>query len=545
MNSQEWEDVYSASYYSYSQNQTPYFLRNDNLGVFNVMPYGEEVNIVESTDSPVVSDVASQARARGFQVGEVTMVENANLELAPDSPERLVVVPRDYPAAAVAAAPYARVTDSWVLIAGEDNVERVEQLMQEASRSVMIGDFGRVLSNNLGDEADEKILSPSKFNLSVQVAKAYLERKDSKKVRVASGNFISRSIVRGKSPVLLTGTNYLPDVTRKFLFEEPSHNISTAIMIGNEMTSVGEDIRKYNFTRNNRTTDEKMTVFVKYGQARGDSSQIYAISLFPLPTGDISLSIPRVTYNPESGEVLITYRNTGESRMYELTSFEVVSDGEVVATGSDMNPVFIGGNSNRTVSYDTNISQSVRDAYVEFSTTYGASPQQLDTYLTEAGQFSPPLRKNLTIKQITDSSNMSVESVKYFKGLDRFKVKIVNHRSQEGFAQVRLTDVMVTGETQSFGSERKKVPGDSSQTFYMPAELDRIDLGQNQRVNTVLSYGEERNLLVKTSTSSRELKVVERTITPVMIGVAAILLILIGGAFLAYRRLDIEIEVNS
>jgi hypothetical protein len=231
--------------------------------------------------------------------------------------------------------------------------------------------------------------------------------------------------------------------------------------------------------------------------------------------------------------------------MYQLTSFEIISGGEVIATGSDENPVFVGGNTNRTISYSTGLNGTIDEASVEFSTTYGTTPQQLDTYLTESGQFSPPLMTNLTTKEIEDSSNMSIGSVEYVKGLERFRVTVENHEDEAGFAQIRLTDVTVTGEQQSFSSDRKEVPAEGSSTFYIPAELDRIDLQQNQKVNTVISHGEERDLLVKSNVESRELETVERTVTPVMIGAAAAVLILVGGGFLAYRRLDIEIEVNS
>jgi hypothetical protein len=544
VNSNDWADVYYASYNSYSDNQTPYYVRSNNLGVFNVLPTGEEVNIVESSDEPVVSNLESQVRAQGYQVGSTTSVENS-LELVSDNPEKVVVVPQSYPSASLVAAPYARQIGGEVVIVNNENVGEVESIVQSASEAVMIGDFTRETSDALDDDVDEKITSPSKFNLSVKVAEKFLEEKDSSRVLVVSGNSISREVMEGSTPVLISGTNYLPENLRKFLLEDPDHNISTAVMVGAEMTTVGEEIRDYNITRNGEETNEKVGVFVKYGQARGDSESIYAISLYPLPTGDVSLSIKSTRYNPESDEVLITYRNDGDSRLYQLTSFEVLnSDGEVIGTGGDEEPVFIGQNAERTVSYSLDMNTTVDNAEVEFTTTYGSSPSQLDTYLTEEGQFSPPLRKSLTLTDIEDNSKINITSTKYLKGLDRFKVEVENTGNVDGYAQVRLTDVEVSGQERSFASERKPVPAGSKGEFFISAELDRIDLEQNQQINTVLSYGENEDTLVNSMNVERELQVSERVVKPWMLAGAAVIVVLLG-AVLAVRRLDIQVEIGG
>lgn len=546
INSEDWKDVYSSSYYTFSQNETPYFVRGDNLGVFNVLPYGEEVNVIESSEDPMISNIENQVRSQEYDVGNVRTLEDANFDLRPEDNQNIIIVPEDFPEASLVAAPYARVTDSWVLIANEDNVDQIEGIADSSSNAVMIGDFNRVLSNALKDDVDDSITARSKFNLSVKVAEAYMEEKDSSRVRVASGDYLSRGMIEGEMPLLLSGTNYLPNSLENFLFQDPDHNLSTAIMVGNEMTSVGEEIRDNNVTRSGEPTDERINVFVKYGQARADSQSIYAISLFPLPTGDVSLSIQSTTYNPETGNVLISYQNDGKSRMYQLTSFEVISDGDVIAQGGDDEAVFIGGDTNRTVTYDTDLQNlSGREAYVEFSTTYGSSPFQLDTYLTEQGQFSPPLRRNLSVAEIDDNSNMTIESVEYVQGLERFKIDITNNGDEAGYAQVRLSDVEVRGELQSFATERKEIPPEETKSLYAVADLDEVDLEQNSEVNTVLSYGESSSTLVNSQRVQTDLEVVQRTVTPVMVGAAAAIILVLAGIVLAYRRLDIQIEVNS
>ena len=545
INSEDWKDVYSGSYYSYSQGDTPYFVRGNNLGVFNVMPYGEPVNIIESSDTPMVTNIEQQVRARDYKVGNVTMVESANLELRPDDSENVIVVPEDYPSASLIAAPYARATDSWVLIANENNLDDILDAVENSERSVMIGDFNRELTDALSGTADRAITSPSRFNLSVKVAEAYMEEESTDRFLVASGDFISKDIVEGEYPVLLSGTNFLTEEVRRFMFENPDHNVTRAIMIGNQMTDVGQEIRDYNISKGGETTNEKVSVFVQYGQARGNSD-IYAISLFPLPTGELSLQINSTTYNPETGELLITYTNNGPNRMYQLTSFEVISDGEVIATGGDKSAVFVGGETSRTISYDTNLTVSqAQEAHIEFSTTYGTSPSQLDTYLTQDEQFSPPLRQNISVEEIQDESNVSLQSLSYLENAERFRAIVKNHGEGTAFGQVRLIDVTVSGEDTSFETDRREIPPGDTEKFYVNAQLDSVDIEQNEEITAILSFGENRGALVKSETSVEEPEYVSRLVPASTVMIAVSAAILVAVIFVAYRKSDIKLEVST
>ena len=545
INSEDWKDVYSGSYYSYSQGDTPYFVRGNNLGVFNVMPYGEPVNIIESSDTPMVTNIEQQVRAGDYEVGNVTMVESANLELRPEDSENVIVVPEDYPSASLIAAPYARATDSWVLIANENNLDDISDAMENSERSVMIGDFNRELTDTLSGTADRAITSPSRFNLSVKVAEAYMEEESTDRFLVASGDFISKDIVEGEYPVLLSGTNFLTEEVRRFMFENPDHNVTRAIMIGNQMTDVGQEIRDYNISKGGETTNEKVSVFVQYGQARGNSD-IYAISLFPLPTGELSLQINSTTYNPETGELLITYTNNGPNRMYQLTSFEVISDGEVIATGGDESAVFVGGETSRTISYDTNLTVSqAQEAHIEFSTTYGTSPSQLDTYLTQDEQFSPPLRQNISVEEIQDESNVSLQSLSYLENAERFRAIVKNHGEGTAFGQVRLIDVTVSGEDTSFETDRREIPPGDTEKFYVNAQLDSVDIEQNEEITATLSFGENRGALVKSETSVEEPEYVSRLVPASTVMIAVSAAILVAVIFVAYRKSDIKLEVST
>lgn len=525
INSNNWEDVYSGMRYSFDQNQTPYSIKTPNMGVLNVVPYGDPINILSSETDQVVSNPEARLRAADYSVGNLTTHESFTLELM-SGQQNIVVVPEDYPAASLVASNYAEVNDAWVLIVSEENLLEVENLIDDEDQVTMIGDFNREINDILRDQVDKRIVSPNKFNLSVKVARETVKKQDYSRVYITSGDFINKDVVRGRAPVLLSGTNFVPEAMQEFLLDNPEHGIDSAIMLGPQMTSVAQDLNDMNITRDGKTTSEQLMTFIKYGQARGDSNRIYSISQFPLPTGDLYLSIPRASYDPESKELFIKYWNNASTRMYQLTSFRIINSGETVARGGDEEAVFIGGSSNRTLSYKVNLSASeYENSRIEFSTTYGPSPSQLDTYLTEAGRFSPPLTKDLAVAQISDESNLTLESLKYLENLDRFAVSVKNTGEVSAYGQVRLRNVMITGEPNSFSTEQKQIKPEEEQKFYIPAELDRIDLRQNEEVETILTYGEERGTLVNTRELSPGLEV-ESGIPTYAVASATLLLLL-------------------
>jgi hypothetical protein len=229
--------------------------------------------------------------------------------------------------------------------------------------------------------------------------------------------------------------------------------------------------------------------------------------------------------------------------MYQLTTFRIMDEEEVVRTGGDEEAIFVGAETSRTVSYNVNMSPSeFEEANVEFSTSYGSSPESLDTYLTEEGAFSPPLTKNISFKSINDSSNVTLESVTYLKDLGRFKITLTNPDSTSAYGSVRLTDVMIRGEETSFTSEQVEIPPGESEEVYIVADLDRIDIQENNAVNTVLTYGENSSTLINSDRRRIDLNVQEaNNISPVMIfGGVIVLLVVIGVVVLRYVERDLK-----
>jgi hypothetical protein len=550
-NSMDWTDVHAGMQYAFSQGaEEAYFARSsDASGLTTIMPKGDSVTLLESTDRPYTENLDSILESRGYNVNGTTQFEDASTELAEG--ENFIVVSESYPSAAVAVMPLAEQLDAWVIVVNNENLEATEQILQGAEGEVILaGVFRRDLMSTLGDYSTEQIIEPNKFELSVKLTERYLEEKpETERVLVTDGSKLESDLVKGDNPILISGTNLIPEPVDRFLFQNPEHNLESTVMVGNEMTSVGQSISDQNITRNGETTNEQMDVFIKYGQARGDSSQIYALSMFPLPTEDIDLRIGEVRYEPEENRLIVNYRNMGQSKMYALTTMRITNNEQEVGSAGDDNPIFISGNSTRTVEYQTNLTpEEYENARVEFSTSYGETPDNLDTYLTEEGRFSPPVEKQIQVEKVEDNSSLEIVDAVYMTDIQRIRIDVENTGNVTTHFSAVVEGLTVRGIEEDFSTGTESVEPGETTSEYIPVELDSVDQEENDQLRTSLRYGEDSNLKVNSKEETFEFRTSSRGLTSqftgsTTAGASVILLIVIAGLF--YKREIVMEKING
>jgi hypothetical protein len=551
VNSMDWKDVHAGMQHAFSQgSEEVYFARSsDASGLTTLMPKGDGVTILESEERPYTENLDGILESKGYTVENTTEFQDATTELA--GGDNFIVVSESYPSAAVAVMPLANQLEADVVIANTDNIDQVEQLIQDADGDVILaGVFRRDLMNTLEEHSTEQIIEPNKFELSVKLTERYLEEKpETQRVFVTDGSKLESDLIRGENPILISGTNLIPEPVDQFLFQNPEHNLQSAVMVGNEMTTVGQEVSDRNITRNGETTDEQMDVFIKYGQARGDSSQIYALSMFPLPTDDIDLRIGDVRYEPNSKRLIVNYRNMGQSKMYSLTTMRITSNGEEAGSTGDENPIFISGNSTRTVEYQTNLTpEEYENAVVEFSTSYGETPDNLDTYLTEEGRFSPPVEKQIQVEEVEDNSSLELENVVYLTDIQRMKIDVKNTGNVTAHFSAVVEGLTVRGIEEDFSTETEAVEPGETATEYIPVELDSVDQEENDQVSVSLRYGEDPDLKVNSNENQVDFKTSTRSLTSRVTGsptaglVVITLLILAG---LVYKREMVSEKISD
>lgn len=543
INSEDWKDVHSGIEYAEENDRDAYFVRSsDAQGLFSILPTGEPIEIIQSEDEAYVSNLDSQLETRNYEVEEVREVNNANLELLNEGNEDFVVVEEGNPDASLPASSLSKNIDGRTIIVNEDNVDDVSNVLQDASGEViLVGSFSREVSDELEGLSTEDILNPNRFELSTQIAERIEDETDFDSIMLADGRAIETDIVMSENPVILSGTNLLPESVENYVIS--NDDIDTVTVIGSELTTVGESLRD-----EVEAEGRSISVFVKFGQARGDTD-VQSLSFYPLPVGDFDLNIDSVDYDPESEQMYVTFSNFGSANLYKLSSIDIVDDsGSSIDSAGDSEPQFIGPESSATISYDVDLSVSeAEDAEAQFTTSYGGTPQTLDTYITseEEGVFGPPYSVDVSVEELDDSSEIELRNIRYLSDVNRFSVEIENTGDTDANVEANLIDVIVSGQEMSFSTDEVSISPRDTETLYVSADLDRIDQQENEIVNVELNYGEEQGLHPNSLSVEEDFEVDTQSLTgqfasspSAMAGVAVVLLIAVLAGVYALREKD-------
>ncbi len=521
INSKDWKDVYYGVLYANYNNYPVYFANSPNpAGLFNVLPK-QPVILIESGDR-YIPNLESQIRLRGYNIVQKITVTNSYRDLKPEEANSYYVVEEDFPYLSLPAGALAMANRAWVLIVNDNNANDIASMLANAQKVVGIGNFKRSIENTISQYFDKRITGNSKFEISAKLGEEFLKVKKTSQAIITEGNYIELEILKGASPVLLVGTNLLPDEVLDFI---NSNGIKTVIAIGPQLTYVGERIRE--------KTNKKVSVFIKFGQSTpGISGQIYALSMFPLPKLELKLNILSAVYDPENKKLMIQFSNEGQTGVYEFTTFRVLKNGQEIASGGDSEAVFIGAGESVWRSYDVFLTELTGNITVEFYTSYGESPKNLDSYLTQAGKFGPPFSLPLKISEIKDRSKIEILEAKYYKGSKRFGIKVKNIGDVKAVVIIKLLDVKIKGITDSLSSGIVELKPGEVKEIYIPAELDEIDIQENSKIKIEADYGERKDAVVKSAVVTLPVEVASGIpmilIIPVIVGIGIVILFILS-----------------
>ena len=490
INSQDWRDVLAGLQYAVHKGYNAYFTNSPNpAGLFNILPK-DTITLIESESKPYIPNLASVLRAKGYTITETIKTSPPNLNLIPQDVNTFYVVESDYPALSLPAGALASASNAWVLTASDDTLAALTGRISSAQKVILVGWFKRSVLSALSPYASERVEGRNRYEIATRLAEKFMEVKPTKQIIITEGKYLELELLQGKSPVLLVGTNLLPDEVKNFIL---SKDISTVVAIGPQLTYVGERIREI--------TNKKTAVFIKFGQSTpGVSQGIYAISLFPLPSPEIKLSIARAIYDPAERKVRVLFRNLGNTGVFAFTNFRVLDENNnEIASAGDAEPVFIGAGEDVLISYEVSLSDLTKNYTVEFYTSYGEDVANLHSYLTEKGKFGPPLKLNLEIGEISDKSQVEITKVEYDKWKKIFRIGIKNTGSVTAYVVVKLRNVKQYGIPVSLSSPMVRVLPGEERYAVIRAELDEADIEEilSQGVKVEVDYGESRDLLAK------------------------------------------------
>ena len=521
VNSEDWRDVYSVMLFSSLKGVTGSFLVSDRHATLILNSIGSRAHIwlFESRRVPFFVGFASVARGKGYSVEEFSYTR-MNLELAKRAVDdfgirNFIIIDDSYGYNAVSVAPYAVVSESYVLFADSDNLRDVESFLSgvDVGDILIYGHVDRAVRNALQQYSPEIInMDGDRFENNMEIVTKYLELKPGVKQAVlTNGEFLEREIMLGVEPVIFIGSGNVPDNVRTFIRDI---GIDIGVLIGNELVGAATTIRR----------QVGISVLEKSAQGaradQGSISQVEALDMFYLPTYILNLELVSIVYNRATNQIEVKFRNTVDQAIYFKGTYSVrTADGDLIRLG-DIDPVFIDGREMKTLAYDVdtlNENNLTIDAYV----IYGESKGSLEKIISRSIRVS-------TV-QILDNCNLELNSLKYSPQRDLFYVGVKNIADVTCYADAELIDVVVAGARVSFNMDGvKRIDSGETKDLKIKAALESEDFEDNELVKVRVYYGEREDSLVKTIEDNFKIEFVKADYILYVLVVLLVLLLLLS-----------------
>jgi hypothetical protein len=498
-NSANWQDVYSVMQFAAVNGKTGYFLVSTRHSTLLINQLDKNTNylVVSSSDNPFVVGYEAILESKDFTDVNEIRTRNVNLEMAgrlPNEINSFVVLDDSYGYNAISVAPYAALSDSYVIFANRRNINQVYNLLSTRNPDSIIiyGQVDREVKTRLEEFNPEVINEGDRFlnnQIIVDRYQALYEQKNGEPKRQAiltNGEFIEQEIMSGVEPVVFIGRANVPDQVADYIRES---DIDIGILIGNELIGTATFIRR----------QLGISVFVKFAQsARAPSSTISPVEdldRFYLPRYTLDLDIFEARYNQLSNQIEITYWNRVDLSTYLKGTITVRYDGGTQILG-DEEAVFIDKLQFKTLIYDKKSDGEPLDAMqggnitAEIFTLFGESPRSLEY----------TLRKTIEVDTVSilDNSKIEFGRILFDKRSGKFLIEIINTGDVDVFVDLELIDLLINDELITLGADELIfVEAGESKFIEVTTDMDEEDLNNNPRIRIRAYYGERERSLVK------------------------------------------------
>jgi len=487
-NSENWKDVYSTMLFSSLTGKAGSFLVSDKHStiILGSIPKDTHVWTFSSIRTPFILGYPSLIESRGYVVVGSDF-DNFNQELGEraelDDVFNFIIIDDSYGYNAIAVAPYAVVSRSWVLFADRSNIDEVEDFLNARTVNDLLiyGQVDREVRDVL-DQFDPEIINfdNDRFENNVEIVKRYMEIGDAKQVILTNGEFIEREIMAGAEPVLFIGQNNVPDAIKEYI---QNSKLEVGVLIGNELVGSATSIRR----------QIGISVFVKFAQGARQPgsaiSQVEALDMYYLPTYNLNLELESGKYNKATNQLEITLRNTVDQVIYFKGTYSVdASDGSSQVVG-DTDSVFIDGRSLKTMTYDLSpLPEGKIEADVFI--IYGESKKALERIIDT--------RIEIETVSILDNCEIALNQLFYNKRANDFIVEIENIADVDCYVKAEAIDVIIDNQRTTLAQEDiTKIAVGKKEKVKIDADLSDEDIEDNPRIKIRAHYGERSNNLIK------------------------------------------------
>jgi archaellum component FlaG (FlaF/FlaG flagellin family) len=525
INSEDWRDVYSGMLYGSLTSTSSGFLVSDKHStlILGNIPRGSSIRAISSSSEPFFIGYESVLISRGYD-GTEDIYENINLELASELDiAKFVIVDDSYGYNAISVAPYAVVSNSFVLFADKNNIRAVERFLseREVEEVIIYGHVDREVRDALNEYSPEIIdKEGDRFANNVEIVRKYLEINPAKQVLLTNGEFIEKEVMSGAEPVVFIGANNVPDQVRDFIQKS---DIEVGVLVGNELVGTATYIRR----------NVGISVFVKFAQGarqpKGAIAQVEALDMFYLPVYNLNIDLDSIRYNRATNQLEVNIKNTQEQAVYFKGTYTLrPEEGERQPVG-DIDPIFLDGNELKTVVYDVEPMQDGKitaDVYIIYGESKGSMEKVVD------------LSVEVSTVEIFDSCEIELQSLTYDKGKETFTLTIKNIGDTDCYVDSEILDLSIDGVPTSFSADDVvTIKEGRKKKQKIKAEMTEEDIEENNMITVRSYYGEREDSLIKVHQKDFELEFADGDfIFYALLVVIVVLLLLI----LLKRRKDKE-----
>lgn len=489
-NSADWRDVYSVMLYGSLLGRAATFLVSERHAPLMAESFSPNSHIwvISSKTAAFTKGYGNYLNGQGFTT-ESFEYDNVNLELAKKlNTTSFVIVDDAYGYNAISVAPYAVVSNSFVLFANAKNIDQVDAFLTTRSptKVLIYGHVERTVKSTLAKYNPETInIEGDRFANNIEIVKRYQKIAGTQQVILTNGEFIEAEIMSGKEPVIFIGRNNVPDIVRSYI---KGSKINVGVLIGNELVNTATFIRR----------DIGISVFVKFARsARSTNSavaQVEALDTFYLPVYSLNLVLDSISYNSATGQLEVVLHNTKDQAAYFKGTYTITSpDGTKIIVG-DSEPVFIEPNSYKTVTYlvDNFADESTIGAYI----IYGESKNSLEYVINE--QYCISCQNKISKIDVIDKCNLNMTSLTYNLPRKLFYAEVQNTAPVECYANIQLIDVLVAAEKTTYHlSDVALLQPGETKVLRIKGQLEKEDLQDNPFINVEMFYGQRQNNLIK------------------------------------------------